>query len=225
MTKEELIKEALIRANQGLIGDNEIANYNLLYDTELDAALAQHKDKWLFSYDITSLLDQTTDGNDLGYQYKYLVPGDTLSVICINPESSFRFISAKEALKYGYAVTNEDLAFSYSTNNQYSFLLIDSPSGPILHTDVEVTKILYSKKVTPVVMDPLFRKFFILQLAYTIGTVKDPGNHALNDKLEAKAKKAHIAALTPYLKRPVDPQLAAIYDWVKTYTIQTTARY
>lgn len=208
MTVNELLNEALREADSDSLSSNELTVFLSTYHLYLDDLLEERP--WLFTFASTSNITPTEDGPDLGFDYKYRIPSDAIDVIGLNMEATPVFYSDKEALKMGYSPSRlGDNAPPGETN---SFIYL----GGILHSHEEITCVVYRRKVTPDVMKPSFRLLMVLTLAErfarTIG--KD---QILIDRLRSAKKTQHLRACRDNLKRPNDPYLAGIYEYIKEY--------
>ena len=156
---------------------------------------------------------------DLGFRYRYDAPGDIIEALEGNPTMGTRFINQSEALRFGYTANEEDLR--NQDNNKNKPLLIDG----ILYSDVELNELIYKREVTPAAMNPMFREYLIYELALIYAAVINAKDKNLMNYLMQKKDELELAAITKNLKRPADPQLSAIYSWIKQYYTQTRSRY
>ena len=218
--KEEIIQDALIEANLGLQDVSSTDAYSRLYDLTLHALIEKHN--FIFSYGVASNLSEAIGAEDLGYRYKYTLSADVLDIVEINPANDAIFGSVREALRFGTAATREEIASQGSTSAlSESYIKI----GNVLHSDVQVSVIVYKKGQDDYDMTATFKNALTLELAKRMVRADNPDNMQLFYSLRKDAKEALGQAIIVNTRPPQDPQLRALFDWYKTYYITTASRY
>ena len=216
MNKYDIIKQALYRAKRGSVAQSNATELENVYDFTLPSILEKHD--WIFSFGYTTNLQKTASGTDIGFRYRYDAPGDIIEALEGNPSIGTRFISPREALRFGYTANEEDLLNQDNANKP---ILIDG----VLYSDVELNSLIYKREVTPAAMSPMFREYLIYELALIYAAATNSKDRSLMEYLRTEKDEHQLAAITKNLKKPADPQLTAIYSWIQQYYTQTRLRY
>ena len=215
MTIVDLINAAREKAKLSPLSESEQEPNKVWYDLYLEDMLNERD--WVFSYSKSSNLTLTQPSIDLGYKYVYVVGNtDVLDVISINQTFIRADVDFRDTVKYGY-VTDPITDLAPAGNEQFVFV------NGLLHSTTPVTEFFYKRIVKPVHMEAAFRLTLILKLAAHLAIYST--DKALKDELKAESKEYHLRACRTELKRPKDPQLAEIYDWLISYRKQASYRY
>ena len=215
MTITDLINLAREKAELSPLSEAEQESDKRWYDLYLEDILEERD--WLFSYARSEKLTLTEPTVDLGYKYVYVVGNtDILDIITINHRNLRPGINYRESIRYGFTTDPiEDLP----VEGQPNFVFING----LLHSSVPVTQFFYKRKVTPATMKASFRILMIYTLAEHLA--KSSAKPELEDRIKRKKDTAHLRACRDEMKRPSDPQLAEIYDWIRSYRKQAAYRY
>ena len=212
-----LINDARAEGQEAELSSSELAEDLRHYDRYLKGALAEPHN-WLFAFGIAENINQTQDGNNLGYRFRYRLGVPAEDVIAVNPETRIRFRSEASAFGVGY-VLGDDGSLDYGRGKSGSFIFIDG----ILHTDDIVKQVIYKRKVEPRSMEENFRQMLIYRLArfYNRTGKKDRDTEAYLKRLEMSSHKKAIAINR---RKPQDSQLALIYDFLRRFYTETSVR-
>ena len=214
----EIVNEARRRTKNGPIPADQLNEYQGTYDLILGDLLEERS--WLFTINITERLTTTTDGADLGYTNKYILPTDAIDVMDID-DGNFQegTASIREGLRAGVALDHpSDRAISYTAHRQFVFL------NGILHTDSQPRRIVYRQRITPDRMPYRFKRLLVLALAiqFERDFNGDP-NHIAS--LRSELKQQYVRATRQETQRPHDPYLQGIYDWLIEYEANSRLGY
>ena len=215
-TIEQVINFAREKAGKSKLESSEMEAEKETYNIYLSDLLEERN--WLWSLGSTTNLTPTQDGSDLGYKYKYRVNSDISDVIAVNfQRANTALLDVKRALDFGYAT--DPVGESTSTGSS-NFVFI----GGVLHSDVEVEKVIFKRKMSPEIMEPSFR----LLLGYTLAhhyALTPPVAQENADRIKPLKEKAHVRAARSDTRKPVDPQLEEVYYYVRTLSIESSLRY
>ena len=159
MSKEKLINQARTYASLAPLNSSTMESAELQYDLLKSSMLTERP--WPFTVALSKEVQVTTKGEDLGYDRKYRIPVDAIGVIAINPNQ--RYLTNTVSSNYDLVRTGlspgDDAPISRTTPHGDFFV----KSG-ILHTNVEVSEILYQR-------DPREKEYstdFQLSLAWAL---------------------------------------------------------
>ena len=172
MNKSEIINLALQTAGDPPVSTDQQVQYQSAYKMVLDDLLSERR--WLFSLQLLSTLPKTTDGTDLNYSYKYQLPSDAIGILDTSASKNqyLNSMSIADGLTVGY---NLPPLSDRKAVNSVNFVFLDG----VLHSDQEVTQVIYQRKVIPEVMTPEFRVLFIHKLAeFIAGNMRRNHDHA-----------------------------------------------
>lgn len=215
MTYQDIINEALFLAGHTSKGAEFIeTEYKRSYDFHLSDLLSLHD--WIFSMNIIqltddNLLDDSDEENVLNYNYRYKLPDNVKNVVSDSSDSGVQYLSPREAVRAGLRPTTFD---GLSRPTQGNFVFVNGT----LHTDRKLTEILVTIDVTPEYMTDSFRQALTYLLASIISYNIDRKDERYRD-LERKHMSHLARAAYDNTARPLDPQLRAIYDWVRRFRI------
>lgn len=216
MTIVDLINMAREKAKLSPLSEDEQGPDRAFYDIYLEDLLDERD--WIFTINKSTNLVLTKPEIDLDYAYAYIVGNtDVQDVLSINNEHrSKNGLYFRDSLRFGY-VTDPVVEETLERSN---FVYTNG----ILYSTVPVTQIFYKRKPATVDMPPAFRLLLVLTLAEHMATSPHKDREIKSD-LKRQRKDQHLRAIRHEMRRPTNPVLAEIYDFIQHYRTLTGARY
>lgn len=217
-TIEDIINFSLNKAGRMDKEASEMTQELKIYDIYLRDLLEERN--WVWSFGTTRSVTQTEDGNDLGFKYRYRIGADAEEVVAINFGSNIGLagLSIHESLRAGYAI--DPIGEPEGIPGDNSFVFING----VLHSNSEVTSVIFKKIPDPVEMPTPFKILLAWKMA-THFVIEPGGDRDRQDTINSELRKAHLRACRFETRKPTDPQLLEVYNYVKTLRTETYLRY
>ena len=210
LSKEALINQARSYASLAPLNSATMSTAELQYDL-LKASMLRER-PWPFTVALSKDIQSTTQGEDLGYSLKYRLPTDAIGVIALNPQNRYLPTSASnhDLLRIGLSPGDDQPIANIQQTGE--FFVKDG----ILHTNVNVTEILYQR-------DPREKEYtvdFQLSLAWALAkhfaiTVSNDGQLAAFCANEAETY--HTKAMRGLTRLfPTIPN-RILTNWIRVY--------
>ena len=219
MNENDIINAARQKAKLSPLPDSDLAEDKVFYDLYLEDLLEERE--WLFTIKKETEFNQVVPEIDLGYKYSYVLRStDVIDVLSINDQHISDIgsvVGYRRAIRYGIAT---DPAGEIAPSSLGQFVYVNG----VLHSDVPITCAYYKRKVTPTAMRASFRLLLILTLAQHFAVYKKKDDMIVSG-IKSEKREQHRRAMRYEIKRPKNPELAEIYDFLKSYRTQTSLRY
>ena len=209
MRKSDLINLALQISGSPPVTNDQQVQYKPAYDMILESLLAERP--WLFTLKLLTRLDIAHNSVDLRYKYRYQLPSDAVGVVNTDLKnlSFLQGMSVESALEIGYDIPLPEDRVHSPTNSSYIFL------NGVLHSDTEITQIIYRREVKPEIMTPEFRELFAYKLGHFIASAAK--DHELTRELKSLIKVKHVNAVARERTASPDPHRVQIQKWLNNY--------
>ena len=210
LSKEKVINQARHYVSLAPLNSHTMESAEIQYDL-IKASMLQER-PWPFTIALSRDIQATTQGEDLGYSYKYRLPVDALGVITINPNQRY-LVSAgsnHDRIRIGLAPVDDQPISNLVQEHNYFV------KEGILHSNIEVDEILYQKE--PKEKD--FTVDFMLALSWNLAkffaiSVSNDGQLAAYCANEAETY--HAKAMKGLTRMYPSIPARAFTNWVRLY--------
>ena len=212
-TREGILNQALVLA----LGDSAGATTERLqrylphYENKKLSFL--HEKPWPFTLRRETQLTKATPPNDLGYNFVYHLPANTLKVLSVNPvQFNFgSFLSTEQALPYG-RVTDDFEFLPRSTPREIDHIV----QGRYLHAAEEVEDIIYQVEATEDMFPPDFAMMLVYTMAeyFAVSLAKD---QMLAREMSRQYRKHHGRVVYTKPRFETDFSDRVVFNWYLLY--------
>ena len=159
LTKPKIINLARKHISLPPISASQQASVEDMYELIKSSMLNERP--WPFTVALARTVQTTTQGEDLGYAYKYRIPTDAIGVIALNPSARTRLSAAAsnyDLLRVGLTPGDDQPLADVRQNQDYHL------KDGILHTFVPVNDLLYKRDAA----EKEFTPDFLLSLSWQL---------------------------------------------------------
>ena len=216
-TEAEIINFARELAGEGPLNESEMVNemrvYNIFHE-----ALSEER-TWVFAYALSKNLTLSESVTDLGFKYAYVVNEEDIEdVIAVNPNTSnvdLNRVGFRRAVDYGYAI--DPISESGEINADFIYV------NGILHTDREVSRIIYKRVAKPSGMTAEYKLLLAYKIALHLSLT--PGSDITRrDYIKSELRRLHVRAARNDAKPSSDPQTKELIAYFKANRIEAFSR-
>lgn len=214
MTKEQIIRLAVQYAGRtpnGTQGPGDVSIWLDMYEVHKNDLLERTPKS--FAFKIARDLPIVEGGEDLKFKYKYKLPRGVVEVHQLNPSTlsatDVGLRSTYPLLSIGLVGNEEDILNPQETEGSFTV------RNGVLHTNVEVTDIIYSFEDSEID----FPALFVQALAYHLAAGISRSHNADPHKINQLQKQANDMLATVEIKdrTPRDLDSQAIRAWIDRY--------
>lgn len=208
-TVSKLINFARSTAGKSPVAETKMAPDREIYDIFNEALLEERT--WLFAYAITTDLTLTKPTTDLGYKYAYVVDvQDIEDVLDVNPQSSridIDRVGRRRAVDFGIVAP----IITERGPQGADFIYVNG----VLHTDQEVTKVIYKRIPVPTAMTAEYKLLLAYKIAYHFSLT--PGADIERRQLiKSEITNLHVRAARADITPSSDPQTQELIAYFRS---------
>ena len=212
LSKEKIVNLARSHINLPPLATGEQMQVDEMYELLKTSMLEERP--WPFTLSITSDIQETKNGENLNYFYRYRTPANALGVVAINPNAqgnSNRVLSNYDSIRIGIA-PNDENAYTRLSSTEPQFYF----KGGILYSNCPVTEILYKK-------DPDEKEFttdFMLALSWYLAkylAVSISGQPELAAYCAREGDNHHARAYRSLARLLPGIDKAVLDSWIRQY--------
>lgn len=210
-SKERIINLARQHASLAALNSSTMSQAEDMFELLKNSMLEERP--WPFGLALARELQQTDQGEDLNYQYKYRLPQDAVNVIALNPTTNYSVpnsASNYDLIRIGIAPTDDQPIGLLKQSSDFFV------KAGILHTNCQVTDIMYVKQ--PAERD--FSVDFTLALSWALAkyfAITVSNNGELAAYCEREMNRHHTRALRGLNKQFPSIEKKVLYSWLKQY--------